>query len=154
MYPFLSVTLNLLSQENIMVSQWMLSMRKPHLLLVLSSRYLYLIRWKSPNQWVSWCCCCCIVVGVLLQLANNNMKRSCSCVLVEMFENLPSVPSFPLPANSIPEQNSLELLCPLLDCNGSKCMKKFYLCSHSTGTRKIDVSVCYTIPKNVDYLCY
>ena len=64
-------------------------------------------------------------------------------LVVGVFENLPS--DLSLSDNDELEQNSLEFSCPQLASNGSVFTKKIYLCSHSTGSRKIDVTVnsCY-----------
>ena len=65
---------------------------------------------------------------------------------VEMYDSLPNAQSLPLPTSSShhrPERQSLELTCSQLGCTGEKFTNKFYLCSQSTGSRKVNISVSF-----------
>ena len=75
---------------------------------------------------------------------NNYVLFVCLFVCtVEMFEKLPSSPSYPLPPNMSPQFSSLEVSCPELQLDSGKSVstKKIYLCCHAVGTRTMAVTV-------------
>ena len=68
---------------------------------------------------------------------------------MEIYEFIPTTTSsntsVSLPQCQLERQSSLEMTCPHLDENGGVFKKKFFLCAHCTGARKIDVSVSISV---------